>query len=78
MNDNHDRDDSPLVALGYLFAALSLFLCPPGFAVAGVVCGAVNVSRDRINHGFAQIVLSVSLGGLGMVWGFLAGSGALR
>ena len=68
----------PLIPLGYVFAALSLVVCPPGFMIAGIVCGVVNLDRGRGGHGTAQVFLSVILGGLGMFWGFLVGSGALR
>lgn len=61
-----------IVALGYMFAVASLFCLPPGFGAAGLVCGVMNCNKGRIGHGLAQVVLSTTLGFLGMVWGYVS------
>lgn len=59
--------------VGYVFAVISLFFCPPGFGIAGLVIGALNVSRGHAGNGIAQIVLSVVFGTIGTIWGMISG-----
>jgi curved DNA-binding protein CbpA len=61
------------IAAGYICGILALFILPPAFALAGFMIGLVNVSKNRIGHGVAQIVISVSCGILGFLIGMMAG-----
>ena len=57
---------------GYLCALISLLLFPPAFGIAGLVIGIINLTRGHIGHGIAQIILSVTCGGFGMLLGALS------
>lgn len=61
-----------LVLMGYVCAAAALLVCPPGFGCAGLVIGVVNVTRRRVGHGLAQIILSLVLGVAGALVGALS------
>jgi hypothetical protein len=70
-----DESESAKIALlimGYVCACISLCLCPPAFAIAGVVIGIINVTRQREGHGIAQIILSLVLGTAGLILGLMA------
>jgi uncharacterized OB-fold protein len=54
-----------LVAAGYVCAVLALGFFPPGFGLAAVVIGIVNVTKSKEGHGIAQIVLGVTCGFVG-------------
>jgi hypothetical protein len=59
-----------LIAAGYICGGLSLFLLPPALGLAGIVCGIVNLVRERTGHGIAQIVISVTCAIFGMIIGY--------
>jgi len=48
---------------------------PPGFGIAGVVIGVINLTKGRVGHGIAQIVIAVTLGILGTLWGAIVWGG---
>lgn len=60
-----------VVTWGYICAAISLLIFPPGFGIAGVTLGVISLTKDKIGHGIAIIVLSVTLGFFGMIIGAL-------
>ncbi len=65
---------SGLIAAGYICAFVSLLFCPPGFGIAGVVIGIVNITRGHVGHGVAQIVISIFCTLLGIAIGVAAWS----
>jgi hypothetical protein len=58
-----------LVAAGYVCAVVALLILPPVFALVAFIIGIINLTRNQIGHGIAQIVLSVICGFFGMVIG---------
>lgn len=60
---------SGLIAAGYVCAAVALLFLPPVFALVAFIIGIINLVRNQIGHGIAQIVLSFICGFLGMVIG---------
>lgn len=58
-----------LIATGYICAAVSLLFLPPVFSLIAFIIGIINLTRNQIGHGIAQIVLSVICGFFGMVIG---------
>ena len=58
-----------LIAAGYVCAAVALLFLPPVFALVAFIIGIINLTRNQIGHGIAQIVLSVICGFFGMVIG---------
>jgi len=80
--DRLKKGFTPLVVWGYvcgiavLFMVLwgyigfeAVFIFPIGFGIAGVVIGIINLTKGRVGHGIAQIVIAVTLGILGVLWG---------
>jgi hypothetical protein len=63
-----------LVFFGYICALLSLLVLPPAFGLAGLIIGIINLTRGRIGHGIAQIVLSVTFAIFGMLIGIALNS----
>jgi len=57
-----------LLTAGYMCAFASLGFFPLPLALAGVVIGIMVLSRERLGHGIALIVLSVLCGYIGMSW----------
>lgn len=57
-----------LAGLGYLCVPLAFLLPLPG-AIAGVACGAINLSRGETLHGVVQMVASVAAGLCGFLFG---------
>jgi hypothetical protein len=58
-----------LIVAGYVCAAIALLIFPPVFALVAFIIGIVNLTRNQIGHGIAQIVLAVICGFFGMVIG---------
>ena len=58
-----------LIIAGYVCGFLSLLLFPPALGLAGTVCGIVNLTKGRVGHGLAQIIISVTCGALGYIIG---------
>jgi hypothetical protein len=58
-----------LVVWGYVCAGIALLFLPPLFALASFIIGIVNLTRNQIGHGIAQIILSFVCGFMGMVIG---------
>jgi len=63
-----------LIIAGYICAGISLLLCPPGFGLAGIVIGFINLARGAIGHGIAQIVISIGCALFGMILGAVMSS----
>jgi len=68
-NTNNNEASSGLIAMGYIFACISLLFYPILFAPAGVIVGIVTISKGSAGHGVAHIILSFMLG----IAGFLLG-----
>ena len=47
-----------LIPMGYICAVMSVLFIPLLFGFAGIVVGIVNLVKDRVGHGIAQILLS--------------------
>ena len=58
-----------LIAAGYVCAAIALLFLPPVFALVAFIIGIINLTRNQVGHGIAQIILSVICGFFGMVIG---------
>lgn len=58
-----------LIAAGYVCAVVSLLILPPVFALIGLIIGIINLTRNHVGHGIAQIVLSIVCGFFGMAIG---------
>jgi len=56
----------PLIAGGYLCGLAALLLVPLGFGLAGCAIGIINLTKGRLRHGIAQIVIAVTCGTVGM------------
>ena len=68
-SSNPSGGSNTLVISGYLCAIISLVFLPPAFGLAGMVIGIINLTRGKVGHGIAQIVLSVTLPIFGMtIW----------
>jgi len=63
-----------LIVAGYVCGGVALLFCPPGFGIAGIVIGIVNITRGAIGHGIAQIGISVGCTMVGMMLGAAAWS----
>jgi uncharacterized OB-fold protein len=63
------KQSNSLVAAGYVCAVLALFIFPIGLGIAGLVIGIINITKGRVGHGVAQIVIAVTFGILGAIWG---------
>ncbi|MGP3990088.1 hypothetical protein [Streptomyces sp. 3N207] len=64
------NDSNTLSIVGIVLGAIAFIFCPPGFGIAGIICGVVaNSKRERL----APIAIGVSIAGLvlGMVLGVL-------
>lgn len=58
-----------LIVAGYVCSAIALLILPPVFALIAFIIGIVNLTRNQIGHGIAQIVLSLICGFFGMIIG---------
>lgn len=58
-----------LIAAGYVCAAVAVLFLPPVFGLVAFIIGIINLTRNQIGHGIAQIVLSFICGFLGLVIG---------
>lgn len=63
------KQSKSLVVWGYVCGVLALFIFPIGFGIAGAVIGIVNLTKGRVGHGVAQIVIAATLGLIGAVLG---------
>ena len=66
---SHQAQGGSLVVWGYVCAGIALLFLPPLFALASFIIGIVNLTRNQIGHGIAQIILSLICGFMGMVIG---------
>lgn len=57
------------VILGVIFAIISVFFCPPGFGIAGIVMGAIATAKGNKGAGIAVMVGSVIAIFIGMALG---------
>ena len=69
------QQSSNLVVWGYVCGVLALFFLPIAFGIAGMVIGIVNLTKGRVGHGIAQIVIALTLGILGAIWGAIVWGG---
>jgi hypothetical protein len=61
--------DNKLVIAGYVCGGLAFLVFPPGLGLAGTVIGVVNLTKGRLGHGIAQVVLSITGAIIGMAIG---------
>lgn len=64
--------ENKLIVPGYIVAFVGLFLLPPICLLIGCIIGIINITRDNVGHGIAQIVLSIICGIMGMAIGAAA------
>lgn len=60
-----------LIVAGYACAVAALGFFPLGLGLAGAVIGTMNLTRGRTAHGVAQIVMGMTFGLLGCMFGAL-------
>lgn len=65
------KKSNAMVWTGYVMALLSIIFFPIFFMFFGIIFGIVNISRNEVGHGIAQIILSLIFGLLGTFLGFL-------
>jgi hypothetical protein len=59
--------EKKLITYGYMSAILSVLIIPPAFGSAGMVCGIITLAKsDKIGHGIAIVIISISCGFLGL------------
>jgi hypothetical protein len=63
------QPNTALIGAGYICGGLSLVVLPPALALAGIVCGIINLTKGSTGHGLAQIIISVTCGIFGMIIG---------
>ncbi len=67
--NTHQKSSDGLIASGYFCSLIALLLFPPGFGIAGLAIGIINLTKGSIGHGIAQIVLSITCAVFGMIIG---------
>ncbi len=65
------RKSSSMIWTGYVMAFLSLLFFPIFFMLFGIVFGIVNITKNEVGHGVAQIILSLIFGISGTFLGLL-------
>lgn len=65
-----NNDSNTLSIVGIVLGCVAFIFCPPGFGIAGIVCGAIAKSK---NERLANVALGVSIAGLvvGLILGFV-------
>ncbi|WP_229375820.1 hypothetical protein [Streptomyces spirodelae] len=64
------NDSNTLSIVGIVLGAVAFIFCPPGFGIAGMICGFVAKSKQER---LAPVAIGVSIAGLvvGMVLGLV-------
>ncbi|MGP8243860.1 MAG: hypothetical protein ACLQVN_04995 [Bryobacteraceae bacterium] len=62
-------DGKSLVIAGYICGFAALVFLPPAFGLAAFVLGILNLTKGRVGHGVAHIVIAVTCGIAGMYIG---------
>ncbi|MEN2448106.1 hypothetical protein AAZF84_09555, partial [Bacillus sp. JR_15] len=72
------KDNNALVfiILGWVFSALSLIVLPIIFGPAGIVFGALTISKGKKTHGIIIIVAAIVFAILGFTLGYIIASNA--
>jgi hypothetical protein len=70
--------DQSLIVAGYVCAGVALILLPPILALAGLIIGIVNVNKNQVQHGVAQIILSIVSGIIGTILSYAVFRNLLR
>ncbi|MBL3398505.1 hypothetical protein WL766_05335 [Staphylococcus pasteuri] len=72
------KDNNALVfiILGWVFSALSLIVLPIIFGPAGIVFGALTISKGKKTHGIIIIVAAIVFTILGFTLGYIIASNA--
>ncbi|MCF7600397.1 hypothetical protein [Staphylococcus pasteuri] len=72
------KDNKALVfiILGWVFSALSLIVLPIIFGPAGIVFGALTISKGKKTHGIIIIVAAIVFAILGFTLGYIIASNA--
>ncbi|MCI2954537.1 hypothetical protein FH178_04835 [Staphylococcus caprae] len=65
----NDRSTLVFIILGWVFSVLSLLVLPIVFGIAGIVFGALTISRGKKVHGIIIIVAAIIFALLGTVLG---------
>lgn len=70
------KDNNALVfiILGWVFSALSLIVLPIIFGPAGIVFGALTISKGKKTHGIIIIVAAIVFAILGFTLGYIIAS----
>lgn len=68
------NNNNGTVVAGYICSVASILILPIIFMPAGIVLGLINVSKNEIVHGIAQIMISIIFGFLGMFIGAWIGT----
>ena len=68
------KEGSGLIVTGYVLCFLSLVVIPIPLSIAGFVVGIVNLTKGKVGHGIAQIILSIVCGMIGGAMGAYFGA----
>ncbi|MFW3529331.1 hypothetical protein ACN9U4_00515 [Staphylococcus caprae] len=67
----NERSTLLFIILGWVFSVISLLFLPIVFGIAGIVFGALTISRGKKVHGIIIIVAAIVFALLGTVLGAL-------
>ncbi|MBU5271784.1 hypothetical protein ACN9VA_06085 [Staphylococcus caprae] len=67
----NERSTLVFIILGWVFSVISLLFLPIVFGIAGIVFGALTISRGKKVHGIIIIVAAIVFALLGTVLGAL-------
>ena len=71
-----DNNTLVFIILGWVFSALSLIVLPIIFGPAGIVFGALTISKGKKTHGIIIIVAAIVFAILGFTLGYIIASNA--
>jgi len=73
LNHSNKASGAALIVAGYACGIASLFVFPPGLALAAVIIGILNLTKKKVGIGTSQIVIAVTCGFIGMIVGAAVG-----
>ncbi|PNZ14845.1 hypothetical protein [Staphylococcus simiae] len=71
-----DNNTLVFIILGWVFSVLSLLFLPIVFGPAGVVFGALTISKGKKTHGIIIIVAAIIFALIGFTLGYMMASQA--
>ncbi|MBO1199547.1 hypothetical protein J3T65_08375 [Staphylococcus simiae] len=71
-----DNNTLVFIILGWVFSVLSLLFLPIVFGPAGVVFGALTISKGKKTHGIIIIVAAIVFALIGFALGYMIASQA--